>query len=98
MFYPALFLLCKKFFKDDHEALEALNDGMLKVFKNISMYNSQKGEFFNWAYTIVRNTALDKLKIINRLEFVELDDSLAAAITENPLQGFEWQNIYTLLD
>lgn len=61
-FYPALFLLCRKFFKDENDALEALNDGMLRVFKHIGQYNNTIGEFFNWMYTVVRNAALDKLK------------------------------------
>ncbi len=96
-FYPALFLLCKKFFADDHEALGALNDGMLKVFKNISAYNSGKGDFFNWLYTVVRNTALDKLKLYQHPPPIELNDALYNK-NDNPLKGFEWKDIYTMLD
>jgi RNA polymerase sigma-70 factor (ECF subfamily) len=62
-FFPALIVMCKRFFADNHQAMEVVNDGMLKVFKRISEYDSSKGDFFNWAYTIVRNTALDKLKL-----------------------------------
>jgi RNA polymerase sigma-70 factor (ECF subfamily) len=98
MFYPALFLLCKKFFADDHEALEALNDGMLKVYKNIAAYNSQKGEFFNWAYTVVRNTALDKLKIHRQPVQAELQDNIPGTGNDNPMRGLEWKDIYKLLD
>lgn len=98
MFYPGLFLLCKRFFADDHEALEVLNDGMLKVYKNIMSYNSQKGEFFNWAYTIVRNTALDRLKINRHPAQGELQDNIQSADNDNPMKGLEWKDIYTLLD
>src|ERR1044072_3535598 len=98
MFYPALFLLCKKFFADDHEALEALNDGMLKVYKNIGAYNSQKGEFFNWAYTVVRNAALDKLKIHRQPLHAELTDNIPGIGNDNPMRGLEWKDIYKLLD
>ncbi len=96
MFYPALFALCKKFFADDHQALEALNDGMLKVYKNIGAYNSTKGLFFNWLYTIVRNTALDKLKLQLHKEPAELTENLTDG--GNPLNGLEWKDIYKLLD
>jgi len=98
MFYPALFLLCKKFFADDHEALEALNDGMLKVYKNIGSYSSEKGEFFNWAYTVVRNTALDKLKINRQPQRAELQDNITGTGNDNPMKGLEWKDIYKLLD
>lgn len=96
MYYHALFALCKKFFKDDHEALEALNDGMLKVYKNIGTYSNHKGEFFNWVYTVVRNTALDKLKLSKQPAAAELNESMQNY--DNPLQGLDWKDIYKLLD
>ena len=96
-FYPALFALCRKFFKDEHEALNALNDGMLKVFKNIGDYDSSKGEFFNWVYTIVRNTAIDKLKIKKLPPMAELNDVMVNK-GDNPMAGLEWKDIYKLLD
>lgn len=96
-FYPALFLLCKKFIADDRDALEALNDGMLKVYKNIAKYKTEKGDFFNWVYTIIRNTVLDKLKIVK----LPVSQELKADIKEeeaSPLNKLEWKDIYILLD
>jgi RNA polymerase sigma-70 factor (ECF subfamily) len=95
-FYPGLYLLCRKFFKNENDALEALNDGMLKVFKNIGQYNDHKGEFFNWVYTIVRNAACDKLKRDHTHIFTEMTD-LAIAGDDNPLAELEWKDIYKLL-
>jgi RNA polymerase sigma factor (sigma-70 family) len=97
-FYPALILLCKRFFASDHDALETLNDGMLKVFKNLGAYDITKGEFFNWVYTVVRNTALDKLKLAPLPEMRELNGSNEISIEENPLKTLEWKDIYKLLD
>lgn len=96
LYYPALFALCKKFFANDHDALEALNNGMLKVYKNIHSYDSNKGDFFNWVYTVVRNAALDKLKIHRHTVTKELNDAIP--LIDNPLKGLEWADIYTLLD
>lgn len=96
-FYPALFALCRKFFKDEHEALNALNDGMLKVFKNIGNYDDSKGDFFNWVYTIVRNTAIDKLKIKKLPPMAELNDVMVNK-GDNPVAGLAWKDIYKLLD
>ena len=97
-FYPALMLLCKRFFKDDHEALEVLNDGMMKVYKNIRAYDHSKGEFFNWVYTVVRNTALDKLKRSKIPMAVSIDNSKEPGNEPDPLQSLEWKDVYKLLD
>jgi len=91
-------LLCKRFFTDDHTALEVLNDGMMKVFKKINAYNSGKGDFFNWIYTVVRNTALDKLKLSGMPAVAELNGSGRFDPTENPFQSLEWKDVYMLLD
>lgn len=61
-FYAPLFCLCRRFFSNDHEAIEAVNDGMLKVFQHIGSYREEKGRFFTWVYTIVRNAAVDKFR------------------------------------
>lgn len=98
MFYPALFLLCKRYFHDERDALEALNDGMLKVFRNIAAYQSGKGSLFNWMYTIVRNAAIDKYKSRGRAEPEELKDDIAIVIAGNPFECLEWKDIYSLLD
>lgn len=98
MFYPSLILLCKRFFKQDHEAIEAVNDGMMKVFKKIDSYDAAKGEFFNWVYTIVRNTALDKIRLVRFQTAGELNDRLPDMGEDNPLKKLEWKDVYTLLD
>lgn len=97
-FYPSMFCLCKKFFQDDHAALEAVNDGMMKVFRALPEYKTGQGAFFNWVYTIVRNTALDKLKLATKTtvemeaDYDERDD------TGNTIQQLEWKDIYYFLD
>jgi len=99
-FYPALFLLCKRFFSDNHQALEALNDGMLKVYKQLQHYDSEKGAFFNWMYTIIRNTALDKLKGKHFFTVQIGDEHTMLTVNQhsNPLQLLENKDVYILLD
>ena len=96
-FYPSMFCLCKKFFQDDHAALEAVNDGMMKVFKKLPDYKNQ-GSFFNWVYTIVRNTALDKLKITVKATVGIVDEFDETDNTRGFLQNLEWKDIYQFLD
>ncbi|HVS97039.1 MAG TPA: sigma-70 family RNA polymerase sigma factor [Puia sp.] len=100
--YVPLFCLCRRFFANDHEAIESVNDGMLRVFENISAYRPEKGKFFNWVYTIVRNTAIDKFK--NRVAsygqsdpMIGLEDT-EADVSYHPLSSLDGKDLYLLLD
>ena len=96
-FYPALFLLCRKFFSQPEEAVEVLNDGMLQVFTQLEKYDAAKGEFFNWVYTVVRNTALDKIR--RKKWPVHTTIAEEVSVTHNNiLSKLAWEDIYKLLD
>jgi RNA polymerase sigma factor (sigma-70 family) len=90
-FYPVLFILCRRFFVDNHDALEALNNGMLKVFKSIDKFDPGKGSFFNWMYTIVRHAALDKLKLKKYPLTENISVIMTREDTDNPLSSLEWK-------
>lgn len=97
-FYPSMFCLCKKFFRDDHAALEAVNDGMMKVFIHLPDYKKEKGALFNWVYTVVRNTALDKLKESIKIPLVEIEEEGIEPVVGNILEHLERKDIYYYLD
>ena len=93
-----MFALCKCFFSDNHDILTAVNNGMLKVFKNIHQYDPSKGDFFNWAYTTVRNAALTLIRDKKSKLTFELNENTRDAITGNPFQQLEWKDIYYYLE
>jgi RNA polymerase sigma-70 factor (ECF subfamily) len=97
-FYPGLHALCRQFFQDEQDIVTALNNGMLNVYKNISSYDTSKGEFLNWCYTIVRNAAITYLRTIKSLNTVQLDTALHADYCENPLIELEWEDLFSYLD
>ena len=97
-FYPSMFCLCKKFFHDDHAALEAVNDGMMKVFRALPDYKFDQGSFFNWVYTVVRNTALDKLKVTIQATTGNVEKYEESDNTAGILKNLEWKDIYRFLD
>ena len=98
-FYPALFALCKNFFEEKHDVLTALNNGMLKVFKNIDQYNPENGAFFNWMYTTVRNAALTLLRDQKNqyFDYQEIDDKMGFVSSENPLDALTAGDIHIYL-
>ncbi|MBS1509889.1 MAG: sigma-70 family RNA polymerase sigma factor [Bacteroidetes bacterium] len=96
-YYPAFYALCKCFFSDPHDVLTAVNNGMLRVFKNINQYNPDKGDFFNWCYTIIRNAALTLIRDKKSKLTYELTEHLQEAGTDNPFRKLEWKDIYYYL-
>jgi RNA polymerase sigma-70 factor (ECF subfamily) len=96
--YPALFALCKSFFKDQHVALTALNNGMLTVYRNLEQYDVSKGKFFNWAYTIVRHAALTMTRGRKAEPVEELEETTENIGPGNPFKQLEWKDIYVYLD
>lgn len=58
-YYGALMNLCLRYTKNEADALEVLNSGFYKVYKNIHSYNVSKASFYTWARTIIINTCLD---------------------------------------
>jgi len=73
-YYRAMITVCLRYTKNDEDAVEVLNNGFLKVFKNIQRYESLQASLYTWIRTIVVNSCLDFIKKKQRLEKVnELD-------------------------
>jgi RNA polymerase sigma-70 factor (ECF subfamily) len=97
-FYPALFALCRSFFENKHDSLTALNNGMLRVFKNIERFDNSRGSFFNWVYTIVRNAALTQVRNNKSENPPELlTDDMHSLPDHNPFIEKDWPDIYKFL-
>jgi RNA polymerase sigma factor (sigma-70 family) len=61
-FYRAMMTLCLRYTKDETDALEVLNTGFYKVYKNIDRYNAEKATLYTWIRTIIINSCLDFIK------------------------------------
>lgn len=60
-YFGRMYAICLRYMKREEEALEVLNTGFYKVFKNIAQFKNQ-GSFEGWVKRIVINTALDAIK------------------------------------
>ncbi len=93
-----MFNLCNKFFDDSQDIVTAVNNGMLRVFKNIDQYDIEKADLFTWVYTIVRNAALtvvrDKKTKVN---VVELTSDIVSDTTSNPFKNFDENEVFVYL-
>lgn len=98
-FYPAMFNLCNKFFDDNHDIVTAVNNGMLRVYKHIDQFDSQKADFFTWMYAIVRNAALTQIRDKKtKTAFVELKYDVAENVNEiNPFNESNEVDLFVYL-
>lgn len=55
-------------------AEDILQEAFVKIWQNLHTFNSEKGTLFSWIFRIVRNTALDKVRLkYNNVE-IQTDD------------------------
>ena len=69
-YYRAMITVCLRYTKNDEDAVEVLNNGFLKVFRNIHRYESSQASLYTWIRTIVVNSCLDFIKQRQKLEKV----------------------------
>lgn len=57
-----MFVLCKRYFNTTSDAEDALQDGFIKLFKELSQYESSRGTFKAWMSKVFVNICLEKLR------------------------------------
>lgn len=68
----ALYGMVFKLLKDEDLAKDAIQEGLVNVWKNSDSYDPKKGRLFTWLLNIVRNKALDKLRSIGRKPEIQM--------------------------
>jgi RNA polymerase sigma-70 factor (ECF subfamily) len=61
-YYKATMTLCLRYTKNETDALDVLNTGFYKVYKNIHTFNKSKATLYTWIRTIIINSCLDFIK------------------------------------
>jgi RNA polymerase sigma factor (sigma-70 family) len=69
-YYRGMITICLRYTKNEEDAVEVLNNGFLKVFRNIKLYESLQASLYTWIRTIVINSCLDFIKQKQREERV----------------------------
>lgn len=95
-YYKVFLRLAMTKVKDQRDAGEAVNDAFMKIFDNLKSFKAAKGDFFNWMYTIVKNTALD----MNRrrpIIFVYSDGMYNGEIFDTRMTYWETSNSLSVL-
>jgi len=84
LYCKAMFLVAKRYLKDDYLAEDVMQEAFIKAFKNINLYKEEVS-FGAWLKKIVINQSIDELKR-KKLEFVSYEN-----ITENLTSEENWR-------
>ncbi|RYZ22714.1 MAG: RNA polymerase sigma factor [Chitinophagaceae bacterium] len=97
-YYRSMAALCLRYTRNNEDAVEALNNGFLKVFKNIDRYNPAQGSLYTWIRTIVLHACIDFLKSRQRQEPTgELTESNEAHIAPEAVSRLQAAQLLELV-
>lgn len=97
-FAAAMFGVCYRYTKSSADAEDVLQEGFIKVFRNLSHYR-QEGELGAWIHRIMVNSALNYLKQNKRYstELLFEEDHLHPVSTENPVFNLQAKELADLI-
>ena len=97
-FYRVMMALCLRYTNNESDALEVLNTGFYKVYKNIDKYDAGKAALYTWIRTIIINSCLDFIKARSgRIPNVELDQAAGIDLPPEVFQRMSAADILRLV-
>lgn len=81
MFYGKMMAICYRYAKDSDEAQDMVQNGFIKVFKKLDVYNFD-GSLEGWIRRIMVNTAIDQIRKNKRDPFAIEDEARLQNIEE----------------
>ncbi len=82
MFYGKMMGVCMRYAKDQDEAQDMVQNGFIKIFKKLDVYNFE-GSLEGWIRRIMVNTAIDQIRKNKRDPFSIEDDSRVQNIEDD---------------
>lgn len=98
MYKVKMFTLCLRYMSDKMDAEDMLQEGWVKVFKQIRTFDPQRGNFYSWIKRIFINTNLEYLRK-KRLQFEDISDSEISHSTSlnKPIHDMALQELVKVL-
>lgn len=93
LYYPYGMSICMRYVDNESEAISIVNDGFLKVFRNIKMYDTEK-PFKPWFRKILVNTAINQLKKQKKFKMeVSMQEANNISTQEEALSRISYQEL-----
>jgi RNA polymerase sigma-70 factor (ECF subfamily) len=97
-YYRAMVSLCLRYTGSSADAVDALNNGFFKVFKNIQQYDRKKGSLYTWIRILVINSCLDLIKQKEKIKSAqELEEGMEVAIPAGVLEKIEADELLSMI-
>lgn len=94
--YKKRFLLtCIRYVNRRSDAEDCLQDAFISIYKDLSKFDSNKGQFYTWANRIVINVCLQKLRkksVINVFQDI-FEFSQTISVQEDAIQNLSLQEL-----
>lgn len=90
--------ICMRYTHNEHDAIEVLHNGFLKVFKHIQQFDMVKASLYTWIRTIMVNTAIDFIRQNHKhSRQLELDQATEPYIDSEAVQKTDAQELLHLV-
>ena len=91
--------ICTRYTRNEHDAIEVLHSGFLKVFKNMDRFDPAKASLYTWIRTIMVNTAIDFLRQKSRwyISHGDLEKVETEGVDPDALQRLTVQELLKLV-
>ncbi|NOQ75721.1 MAG: sigma-70 family RNA polymerase sigma factor [Crocinitomix sp.] len=95
-YYGKMMAICYRYAKDSDEAQDMVQNGFIKVFKKLDVYNFE-GSLEGWIRRIMVNTAIDQIRKNKRNPFLMEDESRVQNVEEDVPFSTEEDEFYSKL-
>jgi len=96
-FSGRLYTTCRRYCGDDSLSEEALQEGLIRIFKYIDKYDPKKGSFVAWMKRIVTNESLKLLRKRGAVYYVDLNDLELPALSVNALDNLHEEEMIKMI-
>lgn len=98
-FAPQMLAVCYRYTKDSDEASDVLQEGFVRVFRNLNQWK-EEGELGAWIRKIMVNTALNWLRSKKKIQWVDeayIEENHQADSVITPIHRMEAREIANLI-
>jgi RNA polymerase sigma factor (sigma-70 family) len=97
LYYGYSMKICLRYANDRDEALELVNDGFMKVFTKLDLYESKRS-FKSWLSTVMIHTAIDHYRKKVKLQRMEnIENAIDVYEKDHILANLHYQDLVKLV-
>ncbi len=95
-FFPTMLAMCRKYMSDEDEVMDVLNQGFLKVFQKINLYEN-RGSLEGWIRRLIFRTLADHFRSKKSyLKFLVMEER-DQPLPENAVQSLFYEDLMSLV-